>query len=77
MHTLFKEQADGIKNHVPESLFIIVEGLEHLREMDLREKWEDPDFTEESRSHMWQYVVALKTYADLYAAVPQKCHGEN
>jgi len=73
---VFKEQAEGIKSKNSEALFAVVESLDHLRDMDLREKWQDPDFTEESRDHLWQYVAALKTYADLYTAVPKNVMGK-
>ena len=75
-HSIFKQHGDGIKDRDPEALFKIVESLEYIRELELRDKWEDPDFTVESRDHFWQYVSALKTYADLYAAVPEKVMGK-
>lgn len=74
--TLFKQHAAGVKDKNAETLFKIVENLEHLRDIELREKWEDPDFTQESRNHLWQYVAALKTYADLYTAVPKEVMGK-
>lgn len=70
-HALFKEYADGIQSQDPDTLFIILEQLDHLRDINLREKWEDPDFTDDSKANLWQYVSALKTYADLYTAVPK------
>lgn len=70
-HKLFKEYSDGIQSHDPETLFAILEQLEHLRNINLRDKWEDPDFTDDSKANLWQYVSALKTYADLYTAVPK------
>ena len=73
--TLFKHHAHGIKTRDSEALFTLMESLEQLRDIDLREKWEDPDFAAESRDHLWQYVAALKTYADLYTAVPKNVMG--
>lgn len=70
-HDLFKEYAEGIRTHDAETLFTIVERLDHIRNINLRDKWEDPDFTEESKTHLWQYITSLKTYGDLYAAVPK------
>ena len=70
-HKLFKEYSDGIQRHDSETLFVILEQMDHLRDIDLREKWEDPDFTDDSKANLWQYVCALKTYADLYTAVPK------
>jgi hypothetical protein len=75
-HVLFKQHAQGLKAHDAEALFTLMESLEQLRDIDLREKWEDPDFTAESRDHLWQYVAALKTYADLYTAVPKNVMGK-
>uniref|UniRef100_A0A6C0BYT3 Uncharacterized protein n=1 Tax=viral metagenome TaxID=1070528 RepID=A0A6C0BYT3_9ZZZZ len=68
---LFKENTEGVRSHDPETLFLILEQLDHLRDINLREKWEDPDFTEDSKMNLWQYVTSLKTYADLYTAVPK------
>ena len=75
-HSLFKQHAQGLKAHDAEALFTLTENLEQLRDIDLREKWEDPDFSSESREHLWQYVAALKTYADLYTAVPKNVMGK-
>lgn len=75
-HVLFRQHAQGIKDKDEEQLFVIVEGLDHLRDINLREKWEDPDFTEESKNHLWQYIAALKTYSDLFTAVPAEVMGK-
>jgi hypothetical protein len=75
-HAAFKKNAEGIKTRAAESLFLLVESIEHLSEIDLREKWEDPDFTQESKDHLWQYIATLKTYADLYVAVPANVLGK-
>ena len=61
---------------MPQPLFAVVESLDHLWNMDLREKWQDPDFTEETRNHLWQYVAAHKTHAGLYTAVPKNVMGK-
>ena len=68
---LFKEHAAAIKARDPEGLFKLCEASPLLRELELRQKWADPDFAEESRQNLWQYLFALKTYADLYSSVPQ------
>ena len=75
-HAAFKKNSEGIKAQSADALFLIVESLEHLSEIDLREKWEDPEFTHESKAHLWQYVATLKTYADLYTAVPPNVLGQ-
>ena len=76
---LFKEYAHGIQSQDSDTLFNILEQLDYLRDINLREKWEDPDFTEDSKANLWQYVSALKTCADLYTAVPKNvmCKIEN
>lgn len=75
-HALFREHAAPLKERDPEALFNVVESLDYLRDIDLREKWEDPDFAQESRDHLWQYISALKTYSDLYSAVPANVMGK-
>ena len=73
---LFKQHSTGLKNHDVETLFTLLESLDQLRDIDMRDKWDDPDFAPESRDHLWQYVAALKTYADLYTAVPKNVMGK-
>ena len=75
-HALFREHGMPLKERDPEGLFSVVESLEYLKDIDLREKWEDPDFAQESRDHLWQYIGALKTYSNLYSAVPQNVMGK-
>ena len=75
-HELFAEQADGLRDHDDLALFAVIESIEHVRELNLREKFEDPDFTQESKDHLWQYIQSLKTYAELYTAVPQAVLGK-
>ena len=72
---VFKEQGKGIKNKDAAALFAVVESLDQLRDKDQREKRQDPDFTEETRNHLWQYVAAHKTHADLYTALPKNVMG--
>ena len=73
---LFQQHAEKLAVKDAEALFSIVEGLDFLRDINLRDKWEDPDFAAESRDHLWQYVSALKTYADLYSSVPKEVMGK-
>ena len=69
---VFKENAEALHNRQAEGLFKIAESIDHLKEIKLREKWEDPDFTPESREHLWQYMVRLKSYSEIYCVVPNK-----
>ena len=75
-HAVFKIHADSLKQHEAEALFSVTESLDYVRDIDLRTKWEDPDFTDTSRAHLWQYIATLKTYADLYTAVPKEVMGK-
>ena len=47
-HALFKQNSDALKRREAEALFIIVESLDYVRDIDLRNKWEDPDFSDET-----------------------------
>jgi hypothetical protein len=52
------------------ALFAVVDGIPMLKCIDIRAKWSDPDFTDESKQNLWQYLSALETYGGLYCAVP-------
>lgn len=65
-----RSRQDRIKEHDVEALFEITDGLSLLKTINLRGKWRDPDFSDESKDHLWQYVEALQTYGGLYCAVP-------
>jgi hypothetical protein len=66
----FKAQGDGIRKKEPEALFAVCEGVDALNGIDLRSKWEDEDFTPESKENLWAYVLSLQTYSELYTCVP-------
>jgi len=65
-----RSRQDRIKDRDIEALFEIADGLSILKTINLRQKWSDPDFSEESKGHLWQYVEALQTYGGLYCSVP-------
>ena len=71
-----KKNAADLKDRKEEALFAVAAALPVLREVDLRSKWTDPGFTPESKEHLWQYLAALKTYAELYCAVPTGIMGK-
>ena len=73
--SVFKENAEALRDKEPEGLFTVTESIDHLKEINLREKWEDPDFTAESKDHLWQYIYKLKNLSDIYNAVPSKVLG--
>lgn len=72
---LFREHSEALRTRDPEGLFSLCEASALLRELRLREKWEDPDFSEESRKNLWDYLLALQTYAKLYDSVPLAVQG--
>jgi hypothetical protein len=67
---LFGKHAAALQRKEDAGLFAIADSLSILRDVDLRSKWADPGFTQESKEHLWQYLLALKTYAELYCALP-------
>jgi hypothetical protein len=71
-HSAFRDHAEGLKERDEAVLFQMVESIDHLRDINIRAKWEDPDFLPESKQHLWQYVSALQTYANLYVSVPSQ-----
>lgn len=67
---LFKQNSARLKERDASALFAVVDGIPLLRGADIRTKWSDPDFSEESKQNLWQYLSALETYGGLYCAVP-------
>jgi len=67
---LFKQNSARLKERDSSALFAVVDGIPLLKDVDIRGKWSDPDFTEESKQNLWQYLSALETYGGLYCAVP-------
>ncbi len=67
---LFKEHSARLKEHDAQALFEVVDGIELLKGLDIRAKWQDPDFTPDSKDALWQYLASLETYGSLYCAVP-------
>jgi len=67
---LFKQNSARLKERDSVALFAVVDGIPLLEGIDIRNKWGDPDFTEESKQNLWQYLSALETYGGLYCAVP-------
>ena len=47
-----------------------------LEEMDIRSKWSDPEFDQDSKNVLWEYVNRLNYFACLYCeASPEKLEG--
>ena len=69
---VFKGQSECIRKKDPEAIFAVCEGIEVLKGIDLRNKWDDEDFAEESKANLWSYLLSLQTYADLYTCVPAR-----
>lgn len=73
---LFNEHSAALQNRDVEALFAVADGMTLLKDLDLRGKWSDPDFSEASKDHLWQYILSLKTYAELYCALPAAVMGK-
>jgi hypothetical protein len=69
---LFKANCDGMKARDSSALFAVAAGIPLLSKIAIDEKWADPDFTDESKNNMWQYLEALDTFGNLYCAVPSR-----
>jgi hypothetical protein len=44
--------------------------LPMLEELDIKTKWEDPDFDQESRNNLQQYISTMNYHARLYNSIP-------
>lgn len=73
---ILQRHAEPLKRQEEQALFQAAEELPLLRNVDLRKKWGDPGFTEESKKHFWQYLASLKIYADLFCSVPTEILGK-
>jgi hypothetical protein len=71
-HELFRQHGDALKERDVDALFALTDGVELLRGLKLREKWEDPEFADASRESLWNYVTTLQSYAELHEVVPGK-----
>lgn len=49
---------------------ILNSGIEVLDQLGLAEKWYDPDFDEDSKDALWEYLDELNSYAKLYCQLP-------
>ena len=67
---VFKNHSSQMKARNPEAIFALCESVEVIKRLDMRSKWEDPDFTPESKENLWAYLTNLQTYSDLYTCVP-------
>jgi len=73
---VLQKRAEALKSQEEEALFQAAEELPLLKNVDLRKKWGDPGFTDESKKHFWQYLSSLKIYADLFCSVPTEILGK-
>ena len=73
---ILHKHSDPLKSQEEEALFKVAEEMPLLRNVDFRQKWVDPGFTEESKKHFWQYLASLKIYADLFCSVPTEILGK-
>lgn len=72
---LFKQNSARLKENDSQALFAVVDGIPLLKDIDVRAKWSDPDFSAESKQNLWHYLSALETYGGLYCAVPSGVMG--
>jgi hypothetical protein len=47
------------------------EDLPYFQEIHIHNKWYDPDFTEESKDYMWEYMNGLNKHSRIYNAIPE------
>ena len=73
---VFQEKSQSLKQREEAALFEVVDSLGFLGELNFQSKWSDPGFTEDSKANFWQYLQSLKTYAELYCALPTTVMGK-
>lgn len=52
-------------------LTILDKPIKVFQELHMKEKVTDPDISETSRSHFWDYIIKLNQFAEAYHSVPQ------
>lgn len=67
---LFDQHREGLASRKEETLFQIASGIQVLSAIDLKGKWSDPEFTQESKDNLWKFIVSLDSYSQLYCSVP-------
>jgi len=46
--------------------------LKIIEELDIRTKWQDPEFDQESRENLFQYIDSLNMYSQMYCSIPTR-----
>jgi hypothetical protein len=49
---------------------VIYADIDLFKEINIVAKWNDPDFDDESRKHLWSYIDSLNSYSQLYCQIP-------
>jgi len=75
-NSVFQKHAAELKTREVEALFAAAEEMPVLKEVNFRDKWNDPGFDESSKENLWQYLTSLKLYAELFCAVPSGVMGK-
>ena len=75
-HKAVKPYKTELEAKDAEKLFLVIESIDAIKAIDLRTKWKDDDFNEQSRENFWQYLYSLNTYANLYCCVPSRMIGK-
>ena len=70
----WKEASEDIDitNPSPEQILDATDKVEVLKDLGLRKKWADPDFSSDSQKALIEYAVTLTRFSRLYAAIPPK-----
>lgn len=47
------------------------QNLPFFHDIDIGRKWRDPEFTEESKDYLWEYLDGLNKHSRIYNAIPE------
>ena len=75
-YTTMKPHKRDLEAKETETLFTALESIDAIKGIKIREKWTDPEFNDESKESMWQYLYSLNTYSNLYCCVPSRMIGK-
>lgn len=67
-HKDMKDHYETIRKRQVDELFKA--NISLLEKLDMKTKWQDPTFNEESREILFMYLEQLNSYADIHCSVP-------
>lgn len=72
-HETMSPYYDAVRRRDASALFTA--NISILQKMHFKDKWNDPDFDEQSRQYLYEYIDKLNSFAQVYMGVPSQMMG--